>query len=214
MTLYDLVSYNSPESWNCGDRNGEESVGRDVMKLRKQQVKNFCSLLMLSNGTPMFRAGDEFLQTQAGDGNPYNVDSARTWLDWDRLKTNSDLFRFFQKMIAFRKQHPSIARPEFWRNDVKWYGVGRDVDWSCWSRSLAYCLHGASVRDRDLYVMINAYWEPLTFMIQEGTAKGWTRIIDTYLPAPDDFVDSGTDSPLPSLAYAVQPRSIVVMAHR
>lgn len=45
------------------------------MKLRKRQVKNFCCLLMLSNGTPMFRAGDEFLQTQGGNGNPYNVDS-------------------------------------------------------------------------------------------------------------------------------------------
>ena len=50
--------------------------------LRKRQVKNFCALLFLSNGTPMFRAGDEFLQTQHGNNNPYNQDNETTWLDW------------------------------------------------------------------------------------------------------------------------------------
>ena len=33
-----------------------------------------------------------------------------------------------QQMIAFRKAHPSIGRGRFWRDDVRWYGVGRDVD--------------------------------------------------------------------------------------
>src|SRR2546422_4633088 len=60
LTLYDLAAYNSPDSWNCGDRDGEAGVSAEVIKLRKRQVKNFCCLLMLSNGTPMFRAGDEF----------------------------------------------------------------------------------------------------------------------------------------------------------
>jgi isoamylase len=93
LTLYDLVSYNSPDSWNCGERDSEGRVNTDVMKLRKRQVKNFVCLLLLSNGTPMFRAGDEFLQTQGGDGNPYNVDSPTTWLDWSRLKTHGDITR-------------------------------------------------------------------------------------------------------------------------
>jgi glycogen operon protein len=114
-------------------------------------------------------------------------------------------------MIAFRKQHPSIARPVFWRDDVKWYGVGKDVDWSYQSHSLAYCLHGASVRDSDLYVMINAYWEPLTFKVQEGDPREWTRVVDTYLDSPDDFVESATASPLSSMASRVRPRSIVVL---
>lgn len=210
LTLYDLVSYNSPESWNCGDRDGEDGVTANVMKLRKRQVKNLLCLLMLSNGTPMFRAGDEFLQTQIGDLNPYNIDSPKTWLDWGRLKVHGDVFRFFQKMIAFRKQHPTIARPEFWREDVKWYGTGKDVDWSEESHSLAYCLHGQAVNDNDLYVMINAYWEPLTFTIQEGAPADWKRIVDTYADSPDDFKDT-TVTPLTSLEYTVQPRSIVAL---
>jgi pullulanase/glycogen debranching enzyme len=67
----------------------------------------------LSNGTPMFRAGDEFLQTQTGDPNPYNIDSPKTWLDWSRLDASRDVFRFFQLMINFRKSHPSLGRSMF-----------------------------------------------------------------------------------------------------
>ena len=211
LTLFDLVAYDSPDSWNCGDRDGESGVDAEVMRLRKRQMKNFFCLLMLSNGTPMFRAGDEFLHTQGGDGNPYNVDSSTTWLDWSRLDTHADIFRFFQKMIAFSKSHPSIGRSLFWRDDVIWYGVGRDVDWSSDSRSLAYCLHGASESDSDLYVMINAYWERLTFTVQEGQARDWKPVVDTYFESPDDFVDPSATSGLLSLTYAVEPRSLVVL---
>jgi isoamylase len=211
LTLCDLVSYNSPDSWNCGERDGEEDVNADVMRLRKSQVENFVCLLLLSNGTPMFRAGDEFLQTQGGDDNPYNVDSPTTWLDWRRLETHGDIFRFFQKMIEFRKDHPSLARSVFWRDDVKWYGVGKDVDWSYESHSLAYCLHGSSENDGDLYVMINAYWQPLTFTIQEGNPSEWKRIVDTIMDSPDDIVDPSMASALTSLDYQVQPRSVVVL---
>jgi isoamylase len=211
LTLYDLVAFNSPESWNCRGRDGEEGISTDVMKLRERQIKNFACLLMLSNGTPMFRAGDEFLQTQNGDPNPYSVDSPKTWLDWTRLDSHRDIFRFFQKMIAFRKGHKSLARSMYWRDDVKWYGVGKDVDWSFESHSLAYCLHGASVGDGDLYVIINAYWEPLKFTIQEGTAAEWGRIVDTYQDSPDDFVDSAVAPVLSSLSYTVRPRSVIVL---
>jgi len=211
MTLYDLVSYNSSESWNCGDRDAEEGVSADVMRLRKRQVKNFVCLLLLSNGTPMFRAGDEFLQTQAGDGNPYNVDSPTTWLDWKRLEKHGDTFRFFQKMIEFRKSHPSLARSVFWRDDVEWYGVDKVVDSSYESHSLAYCLHGSSENDGDLYVMINAYWQPLTFRIQEGNPSEWKRIVDTNIEGPLDFVDASMAPALSSLDYMVQPRSLVVL---
>jgi glycogen operon protein len=85
---------------------------------------------------------------------------------------HADHFRFVKSMIAFRKAHPSIGRSGFWRNDVRRYGVGPFVDLSFDSHSLAYCLHGASRGDCDLYVMINAYHEPLEFEIQESPAGG------------------------------------------
>ena len=109
-------------SWNCGQE-GDEGVAPAVRALRRKQVKNFCCLLMLSNGTPMFRAGDEFLNTQFGNNNPYNQDNEIGWLDWSQLRANEDIFRFFKSMIAFRKNHPSLSRSRFWREDVSWYGV-------------------------------------------------------------------------------------------
>ena len=48
-------------------------------------MKNFFCLLMLSNGTPMFRAGDEFLNTQFGNNNPYNQNNTTGWLDWEMI---------------------------------------------------------------------------------------------------------------------------------
>ncbi len=223
FTLYDLVSYNNKHnwangnqnqdgtddnfSWNCGHE-GVENVPSEVQALRRKQAKNFCCLLFLSNGIPMFRAGDEFLNTQFGNNNPYNQDNATGWLDWDQLGANQDIFRFFQSMIAFRKAHPSISRSRFWREDISWYGVGQVVDLSNDSHSLAYCLHGASQDDDDLYVMINAYWEALEFTLQEGTAAEWKRIVDTSLASPDDFVGAGSRLKRPS--YVVAPRSVVV----
>jgi isoamylase len=86
---------------NCGFE-GDDGVPADVVRLRKRQAKNLFCLLMLSNGIPMFTAGDEFLQTQGGNNNPYNQDNEITWLNWNRLQQNTDIFRFFKLMIAFR----------------------------------------------------------------------------------------------------------------
>jgi glycogen operon protein len=224
FTLYDLVAYNQKRnwangndnqdgtndnySWNCGNE-GDEGVTAEVMALRRRQVKNFCCLLMLSNGTPMFRAGDEFLNTQFGNNNPYNQDNPTGWLDWSQLPANQDIFRFFKSMIAFRKNHPTLSRSRFWREDVAWYGSGGEADLSHDSHSLAFCLHGASQDDDDLYVMINAYWEKLEFQIQEGEAQEWKRIVDTALPRPEDFSDHGV--PLGATRYIVAPRSVVIL---
>ncbi|MFZ3210828.1 MAG: isoamylase [Terriglobales bacterium] len=227
FTLYDLVSYDRKRnwanghnnqdgmddnySWNCGQE-GDEGVPAEVRALRRKQVKNFCCLLLLSNGTPMFRAGDEFLNTQFGNNNPYNQDNETGWLDWSQLRANEDIFRFFKGMIAFRKNHPALSRSRFWREDVSWYGAGPTVDFSHDSRSLAFCLHGGSQGDDDFYVMINAYWEELEFQVQEGTAQEWRRIVDTALPSPDDCSDHG--APLERAKYIAAPRSIVVLLRR
>lgn len=208
-TLYDLVAYTGLDSWNCGEHDGDIGITPDVMLLRKQQIKNFCCVLMLSNGTPMFRAGDEFLHTQHRNTNPYNLDGPLTWMDWDRLVLHHDVFRFFSKMIQFRKDHPSIGRATYWRDDVRWYGVAGVIDFSWHSHAFAYCLRGASCGDDDLYVMINAYWEALSFEIQEDGP--WGVIVDTARETPNDFCERSGAIPTESSAYLVQPRSMVVL---
>ena len=80
-----------------------------MIVLQKQQIKNFGCLLFLSNGTPMFCAGDEFMNTQGGNNNPYNQDNETTWLNWDLLQKNQDIVRFFTLRVAFRKTHPFLG---------------------------------------------------------------------------------------------------------
>jgi isoamylase len=227
--MYDLVSYDTKHneanglhntdgtdfnvSWNCGWE-GDDGVPPAVLALRKRQIKNFCCLLFLANGTPMFCAGDEFMNTQRGNNNPYNQDNETTWVNWDLLNQHSDIFRFFKEMIRFRKAHPSLCRSRFWRNDVRWYGVGPEADLSWFSHSLAFCLHGTSQQDSDLYVMINAYWEKLDFVIQEGQAAEWWRVVDTSMSSPEDFCEPGRERRLLTSSYAVQPRSVVILSRK
>ena len=226
FTLNDLVSYDRKHNWanghgntdgtdenygwNCGWE-GEEGVSPQVSSLRKQQAKNFCCLLFLANGTPMLRAGDEFMQTQGGNNNPYNQDNETSWLDWRRLEANRDVFRFFRLMIAFRKSHPSIARSRYWRGDVSWYGVGPQADLGHDSHSIAFCLHGGSQEDDDLYAMVNAYWEDLDFLVQEAGGGLWRRVVDTSLDSPRDFLEVGNEEPLPTPNYRVAARSVVIL---
>lgn len=226
FTLYDLVSYDhkhnlanghnntdGPEenfSWNCGWE-GDDGAPASVLELRKRQAKNFCCLLLLANGTPMFRAGDEFLQTQGGNNNPYNQDNATSWLDWDRLRANQDVFRFFSSMIRFRKAHPSLGRSRFWREDVRWYGTSPVVDMGPDSRTLAYCLCGASQQDDDVYVMINASESDKSFEIQEGRPEEWRLAFDTGLISPNDCPQSAEESYIRSSSYVVRSHSIAGM---
>jgi isoamylase len=229
FSLCDLVAYNQRHneanghgnrdgtdhdvSWNCGWE-GDENAPAEVLALRKRQVKNFCCLLFLSNGTPMFYAGDEFMNTQRGNNNPYNQDNETSWLDWDRMNQNRDVFDFFRKMIAFRKAHPSLSRSRYWRGDVAWHGVGGSVDLSYTSHAVAFRLQGDAEGDKDIYVMINAFWEPLRFSIQDGAANEWGRVVDTALESPLDFSVPGSEPALGAAEYVVQPRSIVALLRR
>jgi len=227
FTMWDLVSYDRKHneanghgntdgsddnrSWNHGFE-GDDGAPPEVVALRRRQVRNFAALLLLSNGTPMILAGDEFGQSQHGNNNPYNQDNPTTWLDWARLAAHADLFRFWRRMIAFRKSHPTLARSRYWREDVRWHGASGSVDLGPDSRALAWCLDGRSVCDDDLYVMVNASWQPLDFTIAEPGP--WRRVVDTTLASPADIVDPGEELVVDGTGYAVGPRSVVVLLRR
>ena len=225
FTLYDLVAYDrkhnaanghdgrdGPDeswSWNCGHEG--EGATEQVNVLRERQAKNFIALLLLSNGTPMLRAGDEMLQTQHGNNNPYNQDNETSWLDWRLRDTQAGFFHFVQRMIAFRKAHPSLGRSRFWRDDVRWFGVRGPVDLGSDTRSLAVCLRGASQCDDDLYIMINSSAEDLVFAIQDVCEAPWRRAIDTAHAAPDDVCSPERQVPLGVPMCSVAARSIVAL---
>lgn len=226
FTLYDLVSYNQKRnqlnghdnrdgtndnrSWNCGHE-GEDGVPGDVLQLRQRQMRNLYCLTLLANGTPMLLAGDEFAHTQYGNNNAYNQNNEQTWIDWDKQHTNANLLRFCQKMVAFRKAHPSLGRSRFWDEDVSWYGTQGAPDRSYHSHTLAFWLRGESLEDDDMYVMINAYWQPLQFEIQAMGLNPWKRVVDTSLLPPEDIMEAGEEIAIQGSSYLLEPRSIVVL---
>jgi len=222
FTLYDLVSYerkrneangennrDGPDanwSWNCGWE-GDDGAPAHVLALRERQAKNLITLLMLANGTPMLRAGDEFLVTQHGNNNPYNQDNATSWLDWRRRDEHARFWRFVQRMIAFRKAHPSLSRSRFWREDVRWYGPRGVANLA--HPTIAMLLHGASQGDDDLYVMINGGTEAVSFVVQDAR-DGWRVVVDTARRAPED-IELEQPRALERPSCTVEPRSIVVL---
>lgn len=226
-SLYDLVSFEEKYNWANGENNqdgcweykwnsgweGDEDVPADVFRLRKQRVKNIFCLLLLSNGTPMFRMGDEFLQTQRGNNNAYNQDNETTWLDWDRLERFQDIYRFVKLMIAFRKKHPSISRSHFWKDDILWLGIQGSHDLSPDSRELAYYLRGKSQADQDLYVMINMGPTSIDFKIQRNPEhrEHWLKAIDTSRPEGKDILPEGKYSSIKEQFVEVAPQSVVVL---
>jgi glycogen operon protein len=96
FTLADLVSYNDKHndangednrdghsdnrSWNCGAEGPSDDA--EVLALRARQQRNLLATLLLSQGTPMLLAGDEFGRTQQGNNNAYCQDSPISWVDW------------------------------------------------------------------------------------------------------------------------------------
>lgn len=225
--LYDLVSYDRKHneangednrdgrddnrSWNCGWE-GDDGVPEAVARLRQRQAKNLFCLLMLANGTPMFMAGDEFLNSQRGNNNPYNQDNETTWLDWDLLQTNASFHRFCTAMIAFRKAHPSLGRSRSWRQDVTWHGAIGALDLSAETRTLAFLLDGSAEADVDFYVMINAGSAEVEFLIQDPKPRRWRRVIDTARDSPEDILSLDDAVPIGEQGHSVKARSVVVLA--
>lgn len=205
FTMYDLTSYTRKRneanghdntdgpaeefSDNCGHE-GDEGAPEVVLRRRERRVKFFFLMLMTANGVPMFRAGDEFMQTQRGNSNPYNQDNDTTWLDWGLLKRHEGVFRFVKRMIAFRKAHPSICRSRYWRGDVAWLGPGGELDLGPESRCFGFHLHGAGERDCDIVVMLNGGAEGVRFALPPGD---WRRAADSGLESPRDALEPGRE---------------------
>ncbi len=119
FTLMDLVSYDNKHneangehnadgavynfSWNCGQEG--PSRKKAVLALRRRQLRNAFLLLLLSQGTPMLLAGDEFGNSQSGNNNPYCLDNEISWTDWGAAARNGWLAEFVKKAVAFRREH-------------------------------------------------------------------------------------------------------------
>ncbi len=246
FTLNDLVSYNEKHneangegnrdginenlSWNCGAEG--ETDNPDIEALRIRQIKNFAALLLLSQGVPMFVAGDEVRRTQKGNNNAYCQDNEISWFDWELTEKNQDTFRFFKQMIAFRRNNPTLQRNSFFTGKVNGRGLA-DISWhGCrlnspgWfdehSRVLAFTLGGftkeGSSGDTDIHVVFNMEWEDLDFDIPALADRKWYKIVDTAQPSPYDIAenlfDPGEDTVISGNTCYVRNRSVMVLISR
>jgi len=94
---------------------------------------------------------------------------------------------------------------------VKWFGPDGPVDMGGDSRALGYVLHGASMGDDDLCVLINGHWEDRPFALPVGRPSPWRRVVDTSRPSPDDILEPGREPNIEEASYLVRARSVVVL---
>jgi len=235
FTLYDLFSYNQKHNEANGENNCDgcdynlscnygvegETDNLDILALRRQQVKNACAILLLSQGLPMLLAGDEFLNTQYGNNNAFCQDNETSWLDWSMVNKNSDIHRFFKHMIALRKRHPSLMRRQFLTGrtahdkpiaDISWHGC--NLNQPSWvdpeAQCLAFTLAGIQPDEPDLHVIMNMSERDLTCELPVIQGKRWHLVVDTSLQSPNDIIASDQQPKVWTTPYNVGARTIVI----
>lgn len=245
FTLYDLVSYNYKHnlangennrdgtdqnySWNCGWEG--ETDDTEIQNLRERQIKNFLTILMVSQGVPMLLMGDEVAHTKRGNNNTYCHDNDLNWFDWRLLRRNKHIYRFTQNLIKFRKKHQVLRSRTFFQHqdfvgsgypDISFHGTKLwQPDWSEHSYSLAFLLCGKHARegfepDDYIYVIMNAYWETLWFELPDlPEGMQWRVAVNTFMPSPKDNYTPGREPILKDqLQLMVSDRSVVVLVGR
>lgn len=233
FTINDVVSYNEKHneanledgrdgsndnhSWNCGVEG--TSKNPRIERLRERQIKNLISLLFLSQGTPMLLMGDEVRRTQRGNNNGYCQDSEVSWFNWDDVEKQAGLLRFTREFIRLVQsvqlfQLDRVLTGFSFQDDpfVVWHGVHLgQPDFEPNSHSLALTLQHPKKHEH-IHIMLNAYWDALPFELPPlDGGERWHRIVDTFLPAPEDFCPLETAPIFSGDRYEVKPRSIAVL---
>jgi isoamylase len=220
---------NDNYSWNCGWEG--ECPHEGVNWLRRKQIKNAAALLLVSQGLPMILAGDEIGNTQWGNNNAYCQDNEISWLDWDLLKANNELFHFFRKMIAFRRAHPALRNRYHFQNkdyvgsgyaDISWHGTKAwGADFSESSRCIAFMLCGRHAKngfltDDYIYTAVNMHWDAHAFGLPGLPAgKSWHIAMNTDKAGPEDAWETGKEPRLGNQGeFLVGPRSVIVLVGR
>ncbi len=230
FTLNDLVTYNDKhneangesnrdgtndnESWNCGVEGPTEDPA--IEALRRQQIKNFFTILLMSEGRPMLLMGDEVRRTQHGNNNAYCQDNALSWFDWDDVARHADILRFARSLIQFHQESAVFRDRAFWSQPgatkITWHGVRlNEPDWGDASHALAFELIHPETQEH-LHVMLNAAWEPLAFDLPTTpVGRRWCRLVDTSLATPQDFAEPPLPLPAEQQTYPCQARSSVIV---
>ncbi len=213
--LTDLVSYNQKHNLVNGEQNrdgndanwswnsGAEGFSDDpkIQKLRRQRLKAMLTTLIMSFGTPMIFAGDEFGNTQFGNNNPYCQDNVLTWIVWEAInQEDRNLARFVKSLIDLRKNMKVFARSTFFDGkkierfarhtlrDLMWFKEnGEEMKSEDWLDENRKSIASFAFGENKSYLFIsNANTVPKEWKLPEFCAKACLKILvdssETYEP--------------------------------
>ena len=242
FTLNDVVSYNEKHneangednkdgssnnmSWNCGAEGPTDDP--EINALRERQIRNMLATLLLSRGTPMLLAGDEFARTQNGNNNAYCQDNEISWLNWNLQDKGKSLVAFVARLARARQRYPVLHRSRWltaeWNHelgirDCTWLTPsGTEITPEQWQDPNTRCFGilldgraqptGIAQRGEDLTILLifNAHHEAVPFKLGHVTGgQSWKCVIDTNQPEQTDEPNAAFDS-----EYVVTGRSLVL----
>ncbi len=246
FTLRDLVSYATKHNEANGEGNrdgsdddhsrnfGVEGPSSDpgVVEARARAQRTFLATLLLSQGVPMLRGGDELDQTQGGNNNAYAQDNEVSWLDWSGA--NDELLEFVVALSALRQAHPVLRRRHFLQGrpaagsalkDLAWFAPDgsemSDADWP-WTQALGLRLagdaitetdaHGNPITDDTLLLLLNASHEAVSFTLPRDHDAPWGLLLDTSSSAVPDGTPRSTH--VAGSTYLLASDSLAVFALR
>lgn len=102
LILWDkIVKSNGSSSWNS------------TSSTFKNQLKEAMTLIMTSQGIPFMTAGSEFCRTKQGDHNSYKSSDTINAIDWNRVKTYSDVATYYKGLLEIRENYTPMKGSSF-----------------------------------------------------------------------------------------------------
>lgn len=232
FTLCDVVSYDGKHneangennldgpdynySWNCGAEG--YSRKKAVNELRKNQIFNAFFLLLFAQGMPCILSGDEFMNTQKGNNNAYCQDNLISWLDWNQLSRQEELYTFVCRLIALRKacmkQIAKKSEDTMGRSGIPQISYHGEDAWQMpagrASRQLGVFYHEEST-EKDFYIAYNMHWLSHSFALP-SLPKGmeWVCIAGTK----EGVLDEKEAVPVKDKKVQLEERTIKVFVGR
>ena len=232
FTLCDVVSYDGKHneangennldgpdynySWNCGAEGNSRK--KAVNELRKNQIFNAFFLLLFAQGMPCILSGDEFMNTQKGNNNAYCQDNLISWLDWNQLSRQEELYTFVCRLIALRKacmkQTAKKSEDTMGRSGIPQISYHGEDAWQMpagrASRQLGVFYH-EECTEKDFYIAYNMHWLSHSFALP-SLPKGmeWVCIAGTK----EGVLDEKEAVPVNDKKVQLEERTIKVFVGR
>lgn len=125
-------------------------------------------IMLVSQGIPFIHAGAEFGRSKNMDHNSYKTAGDINNIKWGLKKSNNDIFKYYQGMIAMRKAHPAFRFTT--KGDIE-----ANVKTSGYNGAVVVDINGAAAGDS---------WKQIKLVINSGNnltiggVDGWKKKVN------------------------------------